>query len=162
MRYDVLIALGSNLGDRLQHLGHATAALRRLAWPDALFRASRIYETEPIGPAQPSYLNVCVRFTTQLHPAYVMHNLLAIEKERGRERNERWGPRTLDLDIIRVRYADTGAFFTCATPTLTLPHPEFSRRAFVLTPMRDVDGDRDLATLLANIPSPHGVHIFTP
>jgi len=120
------VALGSNMGDRAAHLAHARARLGAL--PDTrLVAVSRIEETEPIGPvAEPLYLNQMVLLETTLRPEQLLAHCLAIEAERGRDRRkqERWGPRTLDLDIVRY-----GAR-TVREPDLTIPHPELPNRRF--------------------------------
>jgi len=120
------VALGSNVGDRAAHLAHARARLGAL--PDTrLVAVSRIEETEPIGPvAQPPYLNQMVLLETTLRPEQLLAHCLAIEAERGRDRRkrERWGPRTLDIDIVRY-----GAR-TVREPDLTIPHPELPNRRF--------------------------------
>ena len=118
------IALGSNVGDRHAHLAGARKALGALPG-SRLLAASRIEETEPIGPGQQEpYLNQMVALETELEPAALLSLLQAIEQAAGRERRERWGPRTLDLDIVlfgrqRVR-----------TEALTVPHPELPNRDF--------------------------------
>lgn len=120
------VALGSNMGDREAHLAHARARLGAL--PDTrLVAVSRVEETEPVGPvAQPPYLNQMVLLETSLRPEELLAHCLAIEAERGRQRRqgERWGPRTLDLDIVRY-----GAR-TVREPDLTIPHPELPNRRF--------------------------------
>jgi len=120
----VFVALGSNLGDRDRYLALARTALGAL--PDTEFiAASRIEETAPLGPVpQPPYLNQMVLLRTALSPRALLEACLAIERAAGRERRERWGPRTLDLDLVRV-----GAR-TVDEPDLRLPHPEIPRRAF--------------------------------
>jgi 2-amino-4-hydroxy-6-hydroxymethyldihydropteridine diphosphokinase len=129
------VALGSNLGDREAHLAHARRRLGTL--PDTrLVAVSRVEETEPIGPvAQGVYLNQMVLLETSLSPAELLAHCRAIEAERGRERRERWGPRTLDLDIVRygartVREAD-----------LTIPHPELSNRDFWRREIAELEGE---------------------
>jgi 2-amino-4-hydroxy-6-hydroxymethyldihydropteridine diphosphokinase len=118
------IALGSNVGDRDAHLAHARARLGALPGTRVV-AVSRVEETEPIGPvAQPPYLNQMVLLETTLRPAELLAHCRAIEAERGRERRERWGPRTLDLDIVRY-----GAR-TVREPDLTIPHPELPNRRF--------------------------------
>jgi 2-amino-4-hydroxy-6-hydroxymethyldihydropteridine diphosphokinase len=120
----VYIALGSNLGDRAQHLAHARARLAQLPSTRVL-AVSRIEETAPIGPIQqPPYLNQMVLLETSLAPEALLAECRKIELERGRERHERWGPRTLDLDI--VRYGSR----TVREPNLTIPHPELPNREF--------------------------------
>lgn len=127
------VALGSNLGDRSGHLAGAFAALAGL--PETVVVAiSAIYETAPLGPAgQQDYLNAVVRLRTALGPYDLLAALLAIEQTRGRIRRERWGARTLDLDLLL--HGET----TLADPRLTLPHPELLNRAFVLVPLNDLD-----------------------
>jgi 2-amino-4-hydroxy-6-hydroxymethyldihydropteridine diphosphokinase len=118
------VALGSNLGDREAHLATARAALRAL--PETEFvAASGIEETPPLGPVpQPSYLNQMVLLRTSLTPRTLLAALHAIERDAGRERRERWGPRTLDLDLVRMGTR------TVDDPDLRLPHPEIPHRAF--------------------------------
>jgi 2-amino-4-hydroxy-6-hydroxymethyldihydropteridine diphosphokinase len=120
----VYVALGSNLGDRQAHLQAARTALASL--PDTtLLAASNIEETEPLGgKRQPPYLNQMVLLETTLEPRALLHALQAIEREQGRERTERWGSRTLDLDI--VRYGNRRV----SEPDLIIPHPELSNREF--------------------------------
>jgi len=128
------VALGSNLGDRDAHLAHARARLAALPGT-RLVAASRIEETAPIGPvAQPPYLNQMVLLETSLTPAELLEHCLAIEAERGRTRRERWGPRTLDLDI--VRYGDQ----TVRQPDLTIPHPELENRDFWQREIAELEG----------------------
>ncbi|MEO6863955.1 MAG: 2-amino-4-hydroxy-6-hydroxymethyldihydropteridine diphosphokinase [Gemmatimonadaceae bacterium] len=118
------IALGSNLGDRQQHLRDA---LRRIAdIPDAHFIAeSSVEETQPVGPvAQGAFLNQMVAIRTSLTPPELLAVLHAAEAEGGRVRSTRWGPRTIDLDI--VKYART----TWNSPELQVPHSEIDNREF--------------------------------
>jgi len=128
------IALGSNVGDRGAHLAHARARLAALP-TTRLIGVSSIEETAPLGPvAQPSYLNQMVLLETALPPAELLAQCRAIEAERGRKRRERWGPRTLDLDIVRygariVRDAD-----------LTIPHPELPNRDFWQREIAELEG----------------------
>jgi 2-amino-4-hydroxy-6-hydroxymethyldihydropteridine diphosphokinase len=118
------IALGSNLGDREEHLAAARAALAALP-SSRLVAASAVEETEPLaGMDQPPYLNQMVRLETSLEPRALLAACQAIERSRGRVRTERWGARTLDLDIVRYggrRIAD---------PDLIIPHPELPHRDF--------------------------------
>jgi 2-amino-4-hydroxy-6-hydroxymethyldihydropteridine diphosphokinase len=129
----VYVALGSNLGDRAAHLAHARARLAALPGT-RLVGASRIEETAPLGPvAQGPYLNQMVMLETTLEPAPMLAQLHAIEAERGRERRVRWGPRTLDLDI--VRWGDRQV----REPDLTVPHPELPHREFWLREIAELD-----------------------
>jgi len=137
----VYVALGSNLGDRVGHLAHAR--LRLAALPGTtLVAASVIEETAPLGPVpQGSYLNQMLLLETTLAPAELLRYGQLIEMERGRERGVRWGPRTLDLDI--VRFGDR----VVRSPQLTIPHPQLDARDF---------WQRELAELDALLPAPHG------
>jgi 2-amino-4-hydroxy-6-hydroxymethyldihydropteridine diphosphokinase len=131
------VALGSNVGDRAAHLAHARERLGALPGT-RLVAASRIEETAPIGPvAQPPYLNQMVLLETTLQPAALLAHCRRIEAERGRERKgrERWGPRTLDLDIVRY-----GAQ-TVRQPDLTIPHPELPNRDFWQREIAELEGE---------------------
>lgn len=124
------IALGSNVGQRLQHLRAAVESLSSLGSID---RVSGLYETAPVGgPAQDPYLNAVVTVDTDLSPELLLDRLQEVENRRGRERVTRWGPRTLDLDLI----ASSGPVVT--DPELTVPHPRTSERRFVLEPLAEV------------------------
>ena len=128
------MALGSNVGDRAAHLAHARSRLGALPGT-RLVAASRVEETAPIGPiAQPPYLNQMVVLETSLSPAELLAYCLAIEAERGRERGARWGPRTLDLDI--VRYGTRSV----REPGLTIPHPELPNRDFWQREIAELEG----------------------
>ena len=127
------VGLGSKGGDREAML---RAALDQLAdMPStALARVSSFYETEPLGTVdQPWFLNAVAELDSDLSPGQVMWNLQRIERGLGRVRNERWGPRTIDLDLLLV---DEGVI---EEPGLTLPHPELLNRAFVLVPLIEID-----------------------
>lgn len=133
------VALGSNLGDSRQHLLDAIKALAGLPYTEVTAR-SRIYRTPPWGVTdQPDFLNAVVALETALEPHDLLGALLAIERAAGRQRNgERWGPRTLDLDLLHV--ADR----TVNDERLTLPHPHIADRAFVLLPLYDVAPDLEI------------------
>jgi 2-amino-4-hydroxy-6-hydroxymethyldihydropteridine diphosphokinase len=120
----VFVALGSNLGDRAAHLAAARDALGHL--PDTrLLAASRVEETAPLdGMEQPAYLNQMVLIETRLDPHRLLAALQEIERARGRVRTERWGARTLDLDI--VTYGERRIH----DPDLVVPHPELPNRDF--------------------------------
>jgi 2-amino-4-hydroxy-6-hydroxymethyldihydropteridine diphosphokinase len=126
------LALGSNLGDRLAHLQFAVDVIA--ATDDVRVTAvSRVYETAPVGgPRQDAYLNAVVALTTDLAPEGLLALAQRIEADAHRVRAERWGPRTLDIDILV--YDDLES----ADPVLTLPHPRMWERDFVLAPLRDV------------------------
>src|SRR5213594_1071133 len=120
----VFVALGSNVGDRAAHLAHARTRLAALPGTH-LAAASRVEETAPLGPVpQGPYLNQMVLLETTITPEALLAACRAIEADRGRERRERWGPRTLDLDIVRFGTK------TVRSPELTIPHPELPNRDF--------------------------------
>lgn len=129
MVYDTVIGLGSNMGDRLGTLATAYRELQGLAEST---RASAVYETAPVGPPQPAFLNAALRLRVAMPPLALLEELLALEQKLGRVRRERWGPRTLDLDILWIHA------FTCVTPVLTVPHAELAVRPFALVPLLDV------------------------
>lgn len=119
-----LVALGSNLGDRDAHLSAARAAIAALP-ATRLLAASALEETQPLGALpQGAYLNQVLAVETSLSPDALLEALLSIERVRGRVRGERWGPRTLDCDI--VAYGDV----VRDHPTLRLPHPGLADRDF--------------------------------
>lgn len=124
-----VIGLGANLGDRLAALRSASCALGDLG---RVLRLSHLYETAAIGPPQPDYLNAAALLESTLAPERLMEGLLDIERAHGRQRRERWGPRTLDLDLLH------SPGLVVDQPGLTLPHPELERRAFALRPLLDV------------------------
>ena len=130
----VAIALGSNLGDSAKIL---QAALELLAATSGitLKRQSQFYQTAPVGPPQPDYLNACAILETTQSPHALLHTLLRVEKQFGRERRERWGPRLLDLDLLL--YGDR----IIDTAELTVPHPRMTERAFVLVPLAEIAPD---------------------
>lgn len=132
--FDVaFVALGSNIGDRSAMLAGARAALARLPGTRMVGQSS-IEETEPLGPIeQPNFLNQMVALETSLSPRELLEHLLAIEQAAGRKRDSRWGPRTLDLDI--VRYAN----HTVSDPDLRVPHPELPNRPFWQRELSELD-----------------------
>ncbi len=128
-RSDYVIGFGSNLGDRVVSL---EAALDQLASLANLLTVSSLYETEPVGPPQPSFLNGAARVTSELAPLELLRTLLEIERRLGRVRRERWGPRHIDLDLL---WSPGVAIHTVE---LALPHPELRRRRFALAPLVEV------------------------
>ena len=131
----VVLSVGSNLGDRLGTLQGCVQAIGGLPGTDVL-AISPVYETDPVGgPAQPDYLNAVLVMATRLAPLDLLAATQRIETGFGRvrERSARFGPRTLDVDIIS--YADE----VRDDPVLTLPHPRAHERAFVLAPWHDID-----------------------
>ena len=129
-RLDVVIGLGANLGDARRALARATRALARIGEVSAV---SALYETLPVGgPPQPNYLNAAVRMSVVASPPDLLARLLELERDAGRERRERWGPRCLDLDILWIDG------MTCNEVGLTVPHAHLRDRAFALMPLLDV------------------------
>jgi 2-amino-4-hydroxy-6-hydroxymethyldihydropteridine diphosphokinase len=123
MRDIAYVALGSNIGDRRAQLARARAAIAAL--PDTrVIAESLIEETEPIGPAQPWFLNQMIAIETELSPHELLRELQEIERRAGRTRATRWGPRTLDLDIVCFRQQSVHE------PDLLVPHPELANRVF--------------------------------
>ncbi len=135
-----VVSLGSNLGNRLETLQGAIDALADT--PGLRVKAvSPVYETDPWGVepgSQPDYLNAVVLIKTTLPPSSLLERAQAIEEAYFRVRDVRWGPRTIDVDI--VSYQDV----VSADPALTLPHPRAHERAFVLVPWHDVDPGAEL------------------
>jgi 2-amino-4-hydroxy-6-hydroxymethyldihydropteridine diphosphokinase len=126
------LALGSNLGDRLAHLQFAVDELAATDGVDVV-AISRVYETSPVGgPAQDPFLNAVAATETGLEPYALLALAQRIEQDAHRVRGERWGPRTLDVDVLV--YDD----LRLDDPLLTIPHPRMWERGFVLAPLRDV------------------------
>jgi 2-amino-4-hydroxy-6-hydroxymethyldihydropteridine diphosphokinase len=127
------VARGSNLGDRAGHLAAARAALAALP-RTRLVAESRVEETAPLGGReQPAYLNQMVLLETGLDPHALLAACQAIERSRGRVRGERWGARTLDLDIVRYGHR------RIAEPDLIIPHPELSNRDFWVRELAELE-----------------------
>jgi 2-amino-4-hydroxy-6-hydroxymethyldihydropteridine diphosphokinase len=148
-----VLALGSNLGDRV---GTLQGALDTLAdTPDtAVVAVSPVFETDPVGgPDQPDFLNAVVIIRTTLPPRTLLERALAVEEAFHRVREQRWGPRTLDIDVIAV------GDLTVAEPDLVVPHPRAAERAFVLVPWAAADpegvlpGAGPVSTLAARLGS---------
>ncbi len=131
----VAFSLGSNLGDRVAILERA---VRRLDADEGIsgLVVSPVYETDPVGgPEQGDFLNAVVVADTTLRPPELLDLAQRCEADSGRIRSERWGPRTLDVDVLAVDAVVSD------DPELILPHPRATQRAFVLVPWRDVDPD---------------------
>ncbi len=129
MPWTVVIALGSNLGDRSWYLRRAVEALRHVI---SIVRVSRVLETEPVDAPPPRFLNMVIVGHTQLSAEALLDSLQDIERRLGRRRTTRNAPRVIDLDLI------LHSAHCIRTPRLTLPHPRYRQRAFVMTPMREV------------------------
>ncbi|MGQ4648590.1 2-amino-4-hydroxy-6-hydroxymethyldihydropteridine diphosphokinase [Lyngbya aestuarii] len=125
------IALGSNLGDSPKILEDALKILAQAPGIN-LCASSSWYKTAAVGPPQPDYLNGCALLDVQLTPQQLLITLLEIEKQLGRVRRERWGPRTLDLDLLLFND------LILNTPQLQIPHPHMQKRAFVLVPLAEI------------------------
>ncbi|ERS92267.1 MULTISPECIES: 2-amino-4-hydroxy-6-hydroxymethyldihydropteridine diphosphokinase [Staphylococcus] len=129
---DVFLGLGSNVGDRENQLKEAIRLLDEQSGIKVV-KVSSFYETEPVGYVdQPDFLNLCVEIQTELSPKAVLERGLAIEQQLHRVRKERWGPRTLDIDILL--YGDQ----IIEEQDLTIPHPRMTERAFVLIPLQEI------------------------
>jgi 2-amino-4-hydroxy-6-hydroxymethyldihydropteridine diphosphokinase len=129
----VVVGLGSNLGDRVQNLRAAVRSIARLT--GSTVRCSPVYETDPVGPPQPRFLNAAALFIEERTPRDLLEGLLAIERELGRVRSERWGPRVIDLDILWIEGV------SCDEPELHVPHPRLTERAFAMRPLLDLVPD---------------------
>lgn len=151
------LGLGANLGDRVAALAEAA---RRLRGPDLrVLRGSRVYESPPWGRTeQPPFLNQVIEVETSLSPGALLQRCHEVERALGRVRAERWGPRTIDIDVLL--YDD----LQVQTPDLVVPHPEMRRRAFVLVPLAEIAPGLRLPTgetveaLLERLPDRHAVH----
>ncbi len=151
MRARAVLSVGANLGDRLGTLQECVQAIGGLRETDVL-AISPVYETAPVGgPPQPDYLNAVLLIQTGLPPRDLLDAIHAIEAGFGRVRAERFGPRTLDIDIISYQGQVSD------DPELTLPHPRAHERLFVLLPWSDLDPGAELpgrgpvAALLAGL-----------
>ncbi len=156
------LQLGTNLGDRLDLLAKATQAIARRC--GEVSARSPIYETAAWGVTeQPDFLNQVLAVRTDLPPRVLLDQVLAIEREMGRERTQRWGSRLIDIDIL---YYDD---LVVNTPALSLPHPWLHRRRFVLVPLVDLAPDfvhpilgKTNVELLAALPATGDVRPYLP
>jgi 2-amino-4-hydroxy-6-hydroxymethyldihydropteridine diphosphokinase len=126
------VGLGSNLGDRLANLQEAAALLAGTEGIEVT-RFSRVYETSPVGPPQPDFLNAVAELWTSLSARELLEVCLDIEKRMGRVRDRRWGPRVIDLDILNYGKEEIDE------PGLVVPHPRMHERAFVLVPLLELE-----------------------
>ncbi len=136
------LALGSNLGDRLTNLQTAVDGLATTPGVSVV-AVSNVYETDPVGPSQPDYLNAVASLETVLSARALLEAGQRLEKGAHRERRERWGPRTLDIDVLWVDGERVDQ------PDLRVPHPRMLERLFVLVPLADVAPDLVPDVLLA-------------
>jgi 2-amino-4-hydroxy-6-hydroxymethyldihydropteridine diphosphokinase len=132
-KVNAYVGVGSNLGKPLQQIRAAINALHHVS-QSTLVKSSRLYRSKPMGPQnQPDFINAVVCLETLLTPLCLLQALQAIEQEQGRVREgERWGPRTLDLDLLLYGQQQV------ATPVLTIPHYGLKERPFVLYPLLDL------------------------
>jgi 2-amino-4-hydroxy-6-hydroxymethyldihydropteridine diphosphokinase len=137
-----VVGVGANLGDRLASMRSAAIDLARVARVE---KTSRVYASAPIGgPLQPDFLNAAAAVVYEGAPLDLLDALLAIEARLGRVRGERWGPRTIDLDLLWIEGVAIDA------PRLVVPHPRLHERAFALVPLLEVvPGARDPRTGVA-------------
>jgi 2-amino-4-hydroxy-6-hydroxymethyldihydropteridine diphosphokinase len=126
---EAFVALGSNLGDRLANLGAAVELIAREPG-FSLRKVSLAYETEPVGPPQPRYLNAAAQVGSLLTPRATLQRLHWVEDQLGRVRREQWGAREIDLDLLL--YGDR------VVENPSIPHPRLHERAFVLVPLAEI------------------------
>lgn len=152
------IALGSNMGERSSYLKEAIEKLESSAVVSVLDHSS-IYETEPVGYAdQASFLNMVIKVTTSLKPLELLDVTQQIELQLGRKRELRWGPRTLDLDILLYNHENI------ESERLIVPHPRMFERAFVMIPLMELEpclqGRENEPFNIDELPDKEGVHIW--
>ena len=153
MQYKAFIGIGSNLGIPAENCEQAIRLLHTPPGIEVIARSS-LYEPEPVGKIEQDwFVNTAVAIRTSLTPEALLNALFKIEKTLGRERREKWGPRIIDLDILA--YEDR----VIHTTALTLPHPEMTKRRFVLLPLSEFAGDymhpvenKTIHTLLQELP----------
>ena len=154
----VFVGLGSNVGDRLGSLRAAVSALRACEGVEVVATSS-VYETDPVGPEQPDFLNAVVELSTEVAAEELLRRFRTIESDLGRVPRERWGPREIDLDLLL--YGDR----RIETDDLVVPHPQLAARAFVLVPLEElapayeIPAVGDTSSLLARL-GRDGVRIF--
>lgn len=156
---DAFLGLGSNLGDRAGNLRRAIELLNAEPGIEVV-ASSSVWETDPVGgPSQPDYLNAVVRARTDLAPHDLLRACLRAEAALGRVRNVRWGPRTIDIDVLLVDALEID------DADLTVPHPRMTERAFVLLPLLELDPGASLpdgTSLLERSVDPQGARLFAP
>lgn len=155
------IALGSNIGDRFYYLREAVKMLDSHEHISVVATSS-IYETEPVGYVhQGKFLNMVIKIYTSLSPFALLDVTQKIEQNFGRKREMRWGPRTLDLDILLYNHENI------ETEQLTIPHPRMTERAFVMIPLLELNRDihipnvtQHLLCLVDRLPDKEGVRVW--
>jgi 2-amino-4-hydroxy-6-hydroxymethyldihydropteridine diphosphokinase len=163
MKHEVTayIGLGSNLGDRLGYLQSAVDRLHETTGI-RVTRVSRVYETAPVGVTeQPDFLNLVAELRTTLSAEAILDVLLSVERSLRRVRLVRWGPRTIDLDLLL--YGEE----TINRPSLIVPHPRMTERAFVLVPLGELAGnhripgtDATVGEWIARLPAEEGIRLY--
>ncbi|MFE8698838.1 2-amino-4-hydroxy-6-hydroxymethyldihydropteridine diphosphokinase [Cytobacillus sp. FJAT-53684] len=161
MNNEAYIALGSNIGDRFENLKQAIECLKAISEVD-LVSVSSVYETDPVGyEDQEQFLNMVIQVKTGFTPFKLLDVCLEIEKELGRKRDIRWGPRTIDLDILLYNQENI------KTEKLFIPHPRMQERAFVIIPLLEIQPNIKLPSMeiplqaiLEDIPDREGVRIW--
>lgn len=131
------LGLGSNLGDRLANLWRAADLLAGVEGL-RLVASSRVYETAPVGPPQPEYLNAVLALDCSLSARKLLEACLGVERAMGRVHRERWGPRVIDVDVLAFDRQNIDE------PDLRVPHPRMHERGFVLVPLLELDADPPL------------------
>lgn len=135
MGVQAFLGLGSNIGDRLESLRRAVRHLARVPGIRVV-ASSRVFETDPVGgPEQADFLNAVLEIDTMLTPRDLLHACLDVEENLGRQRGARWGPRTIDIDVLI--YGDEDVF----EDDLEIPHPRMHERGFVLVPLLELVAD---------------------
>lgn len=161
MKSVAYISLGSNMGDRLSHLKDALDELhkdKRIS----IKKISSIYETDPVGYTnQGKFLNIVAKLETEYEAEQLLRKCLQVELQLGRERKIRWGPRTVDLDILLYNQDNI------ETDDLSVPHPRMHERAFVIIPLLEIEPNIELPAMklplqkvLEHIPDKEGVRLW--
>ncbi|WP_163102887.1 2-amino-4-hydroxy-6-hydroxymethyldihydropteridine diphosphokinase [Peribacillus alkalitolerans] len=161
MKSTAFLSLGTNIENRFQYLNEAVQLLREDKYI-LVTDISSIYETEPVGYTdQGNFLNIVVKIETDHSPEELLVSCQSIEESLGRKREIRWGPRTIDLDILLYNLDNIEA------DNLSIPHPRMHERAFVLIPLLEIESniklptmDLPLTSLLENMPEKEGVRIW--
>jgi 2-amino-4-hydroxy-6-hydroxymethyldihydropteridine diphosphokinase len=159
----VYIGLGSNLGDRALQIQKAVELIGVMP-STKILRMSSIYETSPVGiPDQPRFLNAVIELSTPMVPRELLAEVKKIEKDLGRSELTRWGPRTIDLDILLCNDD------VIVSDELTIPHPRMTERKFVLVPLAELDPavvhpveQKTVETILARCLSTEEVVLYAP
>jgi 2-amino-4-hydroxy-6-hydroxymethyldihydropteridine diphosphokinase len=135
MKYKVFIGVGSNIGLRNENCEEAIRLLNKAQKIEIIERSS-LYESEPVGKTNQNwFVNAAVAIKTSLTPETLLESVFKIEKFLGRERHEKWGPRIIDLDLLIYEN------YVINSTTLKIPHPEMTKRRFVLLPLSEFAGD---------------------